>query len=87
MTIRLRLRAYGETAVPAGVEGEDYESRWATTQVLAAALRQAGRPWLVDLAATYDHLYVSFEPELLVPGHLGASVSAAAGGGAPQADG
>jgi KipI family sensor histidine kinase inhibitor len=62
VSVRLRLRDYGESGVLVGVEGDDYETRWGTTQVLAAALRDAAPSWLVDLVATYDHLYVSFEP-------------------------
>ena len=62
MSVGLRLRDYGESGVLVGVEGDDYEARWSTTQVLAAALRDSRAPWLVDLVATYDHLYVSFEP-------------------------
>ena len=62
MSVGLRLRDYGESGVLVGVEGDDYETRWSTTQVLAAALRDSRASWLVDLVATYDHLYVSFEP-------------------------
>lgn len=62
MSARLELRPYGDTGLLAGVLGEDYESRWRTTQALAVAVREADPPWLVDLVATYDHLFVTFDP-------------------------
>ncbi len=62
MAARLDLRQYGDVGVLAGVLGEDYESRWRRTQTLAAAVRHEDLPWLVDLVATYDHLFVTFDP-------------------------
>ena len=62
VTARLELRPYGDSGLLAGVLGDDYESRWRTTQALAAAVRDARPPWLVDLVATYDHLFVTFDP-------------------------
>lgn len=62
MTAGLQLRAYGDAGLLAGVLGADYESRWSSTQALATAVRDARPPWLVDLVATYDHLFVSFDP-------------------------
>jgi KipI family sensor histidine kinase inhibitor len=64
MAARLHLRPYGDAGLLAAVLGESYESRWATTQTLAAAVRQAHPSWLVDLVATYDHLFVTFDPGL-----------------------
>jgi KipI family sensor histidine kinase inhibitor len=62
MAARLEVRPYGDSGLLAGVLGEDYESRWRTTQTLAAAVRDAQPSWLVDLVATYDHLFVTFDP-------------------------
>lgn len=62
MAARLELRPYGDAGMLAGVLGDDYESRWRTTQALAAAARGARPAWLVDLVATYDHLFVTFDP-------------------------
>ncbi len=62
MSARLELRAYGDTGLLAGVLGDDYESRWRTTQALASAVRASRPGWLVDLVATYDHLFVTFDP-------------------------
>jgi KipI family sensor histidine kinase inhibitor len=62
MAARLDLRPYGDSGLLAGVLGDDYESRWSTTQALAAAARDARPSWLVDLVATYDHLFVTFDP-------------------------
>lgn len=64
MAARLELRPYGDAGLLAGVLGDDYESRWRTTQGLAAAVRDARPAWLVDLVATYDHLFVTFDPGL-----------------------
>lgn len=64
MAPRLELQPYGDAGLLAGVLGDDYESRWRTTQVLAAAVRDARPVWLVDLVATYDHLFVTFDPGL-----------------------
>lgn len=64
MKARLELRAYGDAGLLAGVLGDDYESRWRTTQALAVAVRSAHPLWLVDLVATYDHLFVTFDPGL-----------------------
>jgi KipI family sensor histidine kinase inhibitor len=62
VSARLELRPYGDTGLLAGVLGDDYESRWRTTQALAVAVREAQPSWLVDLVATYDHLFVTFDP-------------------------
>jgi KipI family sensor histidine kinase inhibitor len=62
MSARLELRPYGDTGLLAGVLGDDYESRWRTTQALAAAVREGQPSWLVDLVATYDHLFITFDP-------------------------
>jgi KipI family sensor histidine kinase inhibitor len=62
MSARLELRPYGDSGLLAGVLGHDYESRWRTTQALAAAVREAHPSWLVDLVATYDHVFVTFDP-------------------------
>ncbi|MCW2762090.1 MAG: hypothetical protein JWR85_2291 [Marmoricola sp.] len=64
MAARLDLRPYGDAGLLAGVLGDDYESQWHTTQALAAAMREANPAWLVDLVATYDHLFVAFDPGL-----------------------
>lgn len=60
----LELRAYGDAGLLANVPGEDYESRWRATQALATAVRETHPAWLVDLVATYDHLFVAFDPGL-----------------------
>jgi KipI family sensor histidine kinase inhibitor len=62
VSARLELRPYGDSGLLAGVLGDDYESRWRTTQALAGAVREAHPTWLVDLVATYDHLFVTFDP-------------------------
>jgi KipI family sensor histidine kinase inhibitor len=64
MSARLELRPYGDVGLLAGVLGDDYESRWRTTQALARAVREDRPDWLVDLVATYDHLFVTFDPGL-----------------------
>lgn len=48
----------------AGVVAHDYESRWRTTQTMAAAARGSLPSWVVDLVATYDHLFLAFDPLL-----------------------
>jgi KipI family sensor histidine kinase inhibitor len=58
----LEVSAYGDTGVLAGVRHDDYETRWGTTQGLASAVRDAAPEWLVDLVATYDHLFLTFDP-------------------------
>ena len=63
MAARLELRPYGDSGLLAAVPGDDYESRWRTTQVLATAVRMERPAWLVDLVATYDHLFLTFDPE------------------------
>lgn len=63
MAARLHFGPYGDAGLLTGVLGPSYELRWATTQTLAAALRDAEPEWLVDLVATYDHLFVTFDPE------------------------
>ncbi len=64
MSARLEICPYGDTGLLVAVVDEDYESRWSTTQTLATVLRQAAPPWLVDLVATYDHVFVCFDPAL-----------------------
>lgn len=64
MAPRPDLRPYGDAGLLAGVLGDDYESRWRTTQALASKVRDSHPGWLVDLVATYDHLFVTFDPGL-----------------------
>ena len=63
MKARLEVHVYGDAGVLVGVQADDYESRWATTQALATAIRAARPAWLIDVVATYDHLFVAFDPE------------------------
>jgi KipI family sensor histidine kinase inhibitor len=60
---RLEVRPYGDTGLLAGVVDDDYETRWSTTQSLATAVLDARPAWLVDLVATYDHVFLTFDPE------------------------
>lgn len=64
MQARLEVRPYGETGLLVGLHDEDAERRWSTTQALANAVRDAAPSWLVDMVATYDHVFLSFDPAL-----------------------
>ena len=64
---RLVVGDYGDSAVLARVVADDYESRWRTTQTMAATARGSLPGWVVDLVATYDHLFLAFDP--LVASH------------------
>lgn len=64
MTPRIELRPYGDAGLLVGIVDEDYEARWNATQTLAAALQRQRPAWLVDLVATYDHVFVTFDPAL-----------------------
>lgn len=62
MAPRLRLRPYGDAGLLAAVLDPSLEARWSATQALAVALRADPPSWFVDLVATYDHLFVTFDP-------------------------
>ena len=53
---------YGDSGVLFDFVAESYEQRWSVTQAVGAALRAAPPQGFVDLVASYENLFVSFDP-------------------------
>ena len=53
---------YGDAALLIDVGGADYPGRWASTQSLGSALRESGLAGLVDVVASYESVFVAFDP-------------------------
>ena len=64
---RLVCHDYGDAALLVNIIGDDYTTRWSTAQSLGEALRSDWPPGLIDVVASYQDLFVSFDP--LVTGH------------------
>lgn len=62
---RLICHEYGDAGLLVDVEADDDPSRWSTAQALGDALREAPLPGLIDVVASYQSVFVSFEPLLL----------------------
>jgi KipI family sensor histidine kinase inhibitor len=62
MSVRYRCREYGDAAVLVEVVAATYERRWTAAASLAAALRQARPPELVDIITTYQDVLLVYDP-------------------------
>lgn len=60
--VTVACRQYGDSAVLADVESDDYELRWSVTQAIGQALRTTPPPGFVDIVASYQTAFVSFDP-------------------------
>ena len=58
----LRFHEYGDAGLLVDVLEADYETRWAATQAIGGALRESPPPGLVDVVASYQNVFVSFDP-------------------------
>ena len=55
-------REYGDAAVLVHLTDPDYEARWVAAQGLGQALRESQAPGLVDVLATYEDVFATFDP-------------------------
>jgi KipI family sensor histidine kinase inhibitor len=55
---------YGDSGILVDFTSENYEERWRQTQALGNALRESSAPGLIDVVATYQNVFVSFNPLL-----------------------
>ncbi|MET0931999.1 MAG: carboxyltransferase domain-containing protein [Aeromicrobium sp.] len=62
MTPRLDIREYGDSGLLVDVAHDDHESRWATAQGIRAVLEDLRPPGLVDIVATFDSVFLAFDP-------------------------
>lgn len=53
---------YGDAGILVDLTAEGYEERWAHAQLLGAALRHDPPPGFVDVVASYQNVFVSFDP-------------------------
>jgi KipI family sensor histidine kinase inhibitor len=60
--VRLDFHEYGDAAILADVVGGDYTRRWLLTRSLGAALSAGPHRGIVDAVASYQHVFVSFDP-------------------------
>jgi KipI family sensor histidine kinase inhibitor len=61
-SVRLDFHVYGDAAVLVDVLGGDYESRWSLARALGAAVGATPHHGIVDAVASYQHVFVSFDP-------------------------
>lgn len=61
---RLIFREYGDAALLVDVVGGDYEGRWSTARSMGAAIWATQRRGIIDAVASYQHVFVSFDPLL-----------------------
>lgn len=52
---------YGDSAVLINIENDDYETRWLTTQSLGDALRVGVYVGIIDVVASYQTVFISFD--------------------------
>ena len=55
---------YGDSAVLVTINNDDYEIRWLTSQSLGNALRIKSSQGIVDVVASFQSVFVSFDPEI-----------------------
>ena len=55
---------YGDSGILVDFTSENYEERWQQSQSLGNALRENSESGLVDVVATYQNVFVSFNPLL-----------------------
>jgi KipI family sensor histidine kinase inhibitor len=58
----LRFHEYGDAGLLVDVLDDDYRTRWAATQAIGGALRESPPAGLVDVVASYQNVFVSFDP-------------------------
>ena len=56
---------YGDSAVLINMENDDYETRWLTTQSLGDALRVGVYVGIIDVVASYQTVFISFDSLVL----------------------
>jgi KipI family sensor histidine kinase inhibitor len=79
---QLRFHEYGDAGLLVDVLNDDYETRWATTQAIGTALRGSPPAGLVDVVASYQNVFVSFDP--LVTDHAAVQAAIEATSGAQR---
>ncbi|MCW2756966.1 MAG: carboxyltransferase protein [Nocardioidaceae bacterium] len=62
MSAHLEVVAYGDAGLLVAVRHPEREQRWVTAQAIAAALARTPPPGLVDVVATYEDVFVAFDP-------------------------
>ena len=80
----LRFHEYGDAGVLVDVLDEDYTNRWTTTQAIGGALRKNPPPGLVDVVASYQNVFVSFDPLVTDHAAVRAAIDSLADGGQPR---
>ena len=55
---------YGDSGILVDFTNENYEGRWQQSQSLGNALRESNERGIVDVVATYQNVFVSFNPLL-----------------------
>jgi KipI family sensor histidine kinase inhibitor len=62
--VRLHCREYGDAGLLVDVLADDYERRWASTQSIGEALRGAPPAGVLDVVASFENVFVGFDPLL-----------------------
>ena len=60
MSTSFSCQEYGDSAVLINIENDDYETRWLTTQLLGDSLRDRIYAGIIDVVASYQTVFISF---------------------------
>ena len=74
-TVDFICHDYGDAALLVDVLADSYDDRWSATQSLGQALRGAGLPGLVDVVASFQNVFVSFDPLVTCPEEIRLAIT------------
>jgi KipI family sensor histidine kinase inhibitor len=61
-TLRVVSHDYGDAGILVDLVADDYEQRWAAAQAVGQALRENPPPGFLDVVASYENVFVGFDP-------------------------
>jgi KipI family sensor histidine kinase inhibitor len=65
MNTSFSCQDYGDSAVLINLESDDYETRWLTAQLLGDSLRDRVHAGIIDVVASYQTVFISFDALVL----------------------
>jgi KipI family sensor histidine kinase inhibitor len=76
-TVRHRIVEYGDAALLVQMQGGHPEQRWTAACVLADVVTSAPPPGLTDIVATFEDVFVEFDPLVTDHARMSAAIGAA----------
>jgi KipI family sensor histidine kinase inhibitor len=61
---RIEAHEYGDSGVLFDVVAPDYEERWLLTQAIGSGLRDEPPPGFIDVVASFQNVFVAFDPRI-----------------------